>query len=299
MSQYDVLLQGAYFCDLIFTGLPSMPALGTEIFGTGFDILPGGTFNTVLALHRLGIHVGWLADFGSDFFSQYVLTSVRREQIDDRLFSLHDFPVRYITASLSFPQDRAFISYVDPVPGQSLTPLVKRHQPRLVLVPHLGTGPDHLDLCRAAHEVGAIVYMDNQYNEKTLADPEVEAAIRAVDIYSPNESEALRLTGTATVEQALARLADLVPMAVIKRGAQGAAAITNGQIIYKPGLPVDVFETTGAGDCFNAGFIYGHLRGDPLDLCLRYGNICGALSTTARGVMATPTADQVQEMMRR
>ena len=62
----DVMLAGVYFCDLIFTGLPNMPVLGQEIFGTGFDILPGGTFNTAVALHQLGLKVGWLCEFGSE-----------------------------------------------------------------------------------------------------------------------------------------------------------------------------------------------------------------------------------------
>jgi sugar/nucleoside kinase (ribokinase family) len=296
-ERYDVLLQGVYCCDLVFTGLPGLPTLGTEIFGTGFDMLPGGTFNTVLALHRLGVQVGWRADFGNDLFSQYVLASARREGIDDHLFCLHDAPFRSLSVSLSFPQDRAFVSYIDPVPAQSFTSLVTRYQPRLVLCPSLGIGPDHLDLCRTAHDIGAIVYMDSQYNDISLSNPEVEAALRAVDVFSPNESEALRLTGTATVEQALARLAELVSLVVIKRGAQGATAQTGNRVIHSPGLQVEVIETTGAGDCFNAGFIYGYLRGDPLDLSLRYGNICGALSTTTRGVLATPHADQVQTML--
>jgi fructose-1-phosphate kinase PfkB-like protein len=52
---------------------------------------------------------------------------------------------------------------------------------------------------------------------------------------------------------------------------------------------------TGAGECFNAGFLYGHLRGLPLDASLRCGNICGGLSTTARGGVAAPWAAQVEE----
>jgi sugar/nucleoside kinase (ribokinase family) len=298
MSGYDLLIQGVYFCDLIFTGLPCIPTLGTEVFGTGFDALAGGTFNTVLALHRLGIRVGWDCDFGSDLFSQYVLGLVRSEGIDDGLFRVHDHPVQRVSASMSFPHDRAFISFVDPQPEPQLAPIIRQNRPRGVLLPHLDLDDTHAELCRAAHEVGAFVYMDCQYNHSTLDEPAVEAAIRAVDIFSPNESEALRLTGTTTVEEALRRLAALVPMAIIKQGAKGARLQTGDRVIQMPGLTVDVFDTTGAGACFNAGFLYGYLRGEPLETCLRCGNICGALSTTARGVMNTPTQDQVQERLK-
>src|SRR5205085_6102624 len=114
-----------------------------------------------------------------------------------------------------------------------------------------------------------------------------------------NASEALQLTGAATVEAALAQLAELTPLAIVKRGAQGAIAQAGQHMGRAPAIGVDVFDTTGAGDCFNAGFLYGHLRGLPLEDCLRCGNICGGLSTTARGGAAAPSAAQVEEWLRR
>jgi len=89
----------------------------------------------------------------------------------------------------------------------------------------------------------------------------------------------LQLTGAATVEQALARLAELTPLVIVKRGAEGAIAGLDGGVVQVPAIPVEVVDTTGAGDCFNAGFLYGYLRGASLETCLRAGNICGGLST--------------------
>ena len=65
-----------------------------------------------------------------------------------------------------------------------------------------------------------------------------------------------------------------------------------------PALPVEVLDTTGAGDCFNAGFMFSQLRGDPLELSLRYGVICGSLSTTGHGASATPTLAQVESYLK-
>ena len=76
---YDTLIFGEYFCDLIVTGLPELPRLGADLFGTGLGMLAGGSFNTVRALHRLGAQVGWVCDFGNDLFSQFVLSEVRQE----------------------------------------------------------------------------------------------------------------------------------------------------------------------------------------------------------------------------
>jgi sugar/nucleoside kinase (ribokinase family) len=295
---YDVLLTDGYFCDLIFTGLPELPRLGADLFGTGFDMVPGAVFYTALALHRLGVRAGWACDFGDDFASRFVLEAASREGIDDSLFRLHDRPLRRVSVAFSYAHDRGFISYQDPLPNDSPIPLIERHRPRIVLLSHLRYGPDLLALAEATHACGGLVYMDCQARPETLADPDVVAALRAVDIFAPNRDEALHLTGAATAEQALARLADLTPTVIVKCGADGAIAQRGDLVAGAPGIAVPVVDTTGAGDCFNAGFMDGYLRGEPLELCLRRGNICGGLATTARGGGALPTSAQVEERMR-
>jgi sugar/nucleoside kinase (ribokinase family) len=298
MSQrYDVLLTDGYFCDLIFTGLPELPRLGADLFGAGFDMAPGAVFYTALTLHRLGVRAGWACDFGDDFASRFVLDAARREGIDDRLFRLHDRPLRRISVAFSFAHDRGFISYQDPQPDDSPIPLIERHRPRVVLLSHLRYGPELLALAAATHAYGGLVYMDCQARPETLADPDVVAALRAVDIFAPNRDEALHLTGADIAEQALARLAELAPLAVVKCGADGALARRGDEIARAPAIAVAALDTTGAGDCFNAGFLDGYLRGEPLERCLRRGNICGGLSTTARGGGAAPTAAQVEEWL--
>ena len=117
MPRYDVIVVGGYFVDLIFNGLPQFPVLGKEIVGSGFEMLPGGAYNAALAMHRLGLKVGWATDFGDDDFSRFTVERARAEGLDDALFVHHRRPLRRITAALSYPEDRAFITYVDPEPG--------------------------------------------------------------------------------------------------------------------------------------------------------------------------------------
>ena len=296
---YDVLLLGGYFCDLIFTGLPEMPQLGAEVYGSAFDMVPGAAYTTALALRRLELRAGWACDFGDDFFSQFVLDSARRAGMDSSLFRMHAGPVRRVTAALSFPHERAFVSFADELASASPIPLILRHRPRVVLLSGLWYGPQHAEVCAAAHTVGALVYMDCQCSVATLATPGLADSLRCVDIFAPNASEALQLTGAATVETALVQLSTLTPLVIVKCGADGVIAQTGADVARAPGISVDVFDTTGAGDCFNAGFLYGHLRGRPLETSLRCGNICGGLATTARGGAAAPSAAQVEEWLRR
>lgn len=292
-GNYDVLLFDTYFCDLIVTGLPELPRLGADLFGTGMGIEAGGTFNVVRALHRLNVRVGWACDLGNDLFSQFVLSEIRKEGVDTSLLRIHDKPVRVFSLAFSYVNDRGFISYMDRLERVDRTPYIYQHKPRAILMNALETDEAGTALVRAAREVGTTVFLDSQSTDKTLSTPGVVEILGAVDALLINASEALSLTGANNVDEAGGRLSAITPLVVIKRGADGASAYQGDQRLHSPALQVSVVDTTGAGDCFNAGFIAAYLRGEPLEMCLRYGNICGGLSTTAHGTVATPTLEQV------
>src|SRR5215210_4275595 len=124
MNMLDVLLPSAYFCDLVFTGLPDIPKLGDEIFCSGLKVLPGAGFIPAVALTRLGMQVDWACDFGNDFFSRYVLEEAGRQKLSPHLFRMHDQPLQAVTVAYSFAHDRAFLSYIDSLPPIDLTALV-------------------------------------------------------------------------------------------------------------------------------------------------------------------------------
>src|SRR5690349_14044108 len=114
---FDIIIPGHYFCDLIFTGLDHFPALGTEIFGRGVAVTTGGgALNTSIALRRLGVNVGWAGMLGNDFFSQYVDNELQKEGLSDALLTRLDSPLSRVTVALSYPDDRAFVTYADTPP---------------------------------------------------------------------------------------------------------------------------------------------------------------------------------------
>ena len=297
---YDVLLFGDYWYDLIFTGLPRLPELGRELFADGFDALPGGVFINAVALKRMGLRVGWAADFGSDPFSRMVIVAARREGLDDALFQYHDCPYRRVTAVASFPEERAFLSYTDRGPTLS-APLkaLSAHTARVVFIPGLFFGPLFDGGQLFARRRGMKIVMDCQSTTHTLdKEPTLRRALQKVDVFLPNAVEARQLTGAAETHAALRALGDLCPLVVIKDGANGALAIEHGRTIHVPAIPVKVVDTTGAGDSFDAGFIKAWLDGKPIEECLRWGNICGGLSTSARGgATAAPTLEEVEKWL--
>ena len=292
----DVLLPSAYFCDLVFTGLPEIPRLGDEIFSKELKVIPGAGFIPAVALTRLGMRVDWACDFGNDFFSRYVLQEADRQNLSTRLFRIHDQSLQAVTISYSFANDRAFLSYMDPLPAQDLSTLVRQNPARCLLLMSFQSGPEFIESAKRAHTLGSLVFMDGQVSgERRLPDPDVVSSLQHTDIFALNEKEALQFTEERSIEAALDRLAEFAPLVVIKLGSEGALACKNGQVAYAPAIPVDVLDTTGAGDNFDCGFLYGVLHDYSLEDCLRCGNICGSSSTTAQGGWeAALTADQLQ-----
>ena len=280
----DVLLPSAYFCDLVFTGLPDIPRLGDEVFSNGCKVIPGAGFIPAVALTRLGLQVDWACDFGNDFFSRYVLEEARRQNVSPRLFRLHEKSLQAVTVAYSFAHERAFLSYMDPLPRNNLAALVRQNPARCLLLMSFYHGSDFAEIVDASHAQGSLIFMEGQVaGDASLADLKVVEAIRSVDILALNQKESLQLTGEKSVESALQRLTEFTPTVVIKLGADGAIIRSEEKVVHMPGIPTNVVDTTGAGDNFDCGFLYGLLHGYSLEDCLRCGNFCGSRSTTALG----------------
>ncbi|MFC3213465.1 MULTISPECIES: adenosine kinase [Novosphingobium] len=120
----------------------------------------------------------------------------------------------------------------------------------------------------------------------------------AIDLLFCNEHEMATLTGTSSFEDGIAMLSDKVQVLVVTKGAEGAVALTNGERAEVAAQPIDrVIDTTGAGDLFAAGFLYGHVRGKSLQECLQMGSICASEIISHYG--ARPECDLAEYVNRR
>ncbi len=283
--KYDVLAVGSYTADLVFTGMPGMPEMGKEVYSSGFDMLPGEAYNSAVAMHRLGLKVAWAADFGNDLFSRFALEQIRQEGMDETYFVMHDRPLRRLTVSASFPQERAFITYYDPDPAlPAAMKALALISAKLAYVPGFLYGKlfdAGLGLVRLKKMK---VIMDGNCGEEvTLANPVMRKTAQNVDMLLPNAAEARQMSGKSDLPDALLALGELCPLVVVKDGKNGAYACCQGRLYHSPAIAVTPLDTTGAGDCFNAGFIKAWLDGRPLEDCLLWGNVVGGLSTLKRG----------------
>lgn len=284
-TMFDVLVIGNYSLDLVFTGMPAMPALGTEVYARGFEMLPGETYNSAVGMHRLGLKVGWAGDFGNDDFSRFVLQRLAEEGLDSSLFVQHARPLRRISVAASFPEDRAFLTYYDPKPPvPAAIKALAKAQARALFIPGFFSGPLFDTGVKVARLKGMKVVMDgNSGGGVSLSEPGARRAVEQVDVLLPNAREARCLTGLDNLPAALHMLAKICPLVVVKDGPNGAYACQGGEIIHVPGIPVTPVDTTGAGDLFCSGFLKAWLGGLPLRDCLRWGNVVGGLSTLAAG----------------
>jgi sugar/nucleoside kinase (ribokinase family) len=97
-----------------------------------------------------------------------------------------------------------------------------------------------------------------------------------VDICFANETEAQALFGTTPIN-ALNSLSKLCDIAVVKNGVHGSFVKAGGDLYHADIFKVKAIDTTGAGDVYSAGFLYGLLKGYPLDRCARLGAYCASL----------------------
>jgi sugar/nucleoside kinase (ribokinase family) len=302
---YDILLLGNYFFDIIFSGLKEFPALGREVYSSSITSTGGAMYITATALRRLGANVGWPAIFGDDPYSQYVCDLSLKEGIDLSLARFLNEPFRRVTTSMPLHTERAFVTYIDDEPDDLYDFWLDAAQTSDYRHLHVGgiEPPEFITpIFDAARARGATVSMDCQDDPMLKSGCDWRALLSHVDIFMPNAREARLITGLESVEDAARKLGEWVPKVVVKDGANGAWVTTDVGLLHSPGISAgEVVDTTGAGDCFNAGFLFGRIvEGQPDEICAQYGNICGGLSVTGVGGATTaPTFDELTNWMAR
>jgi sugar/nucleoside kinase (ribokinase family) len=278
----DVFLSGLLFLDIVFTGLDSPPAAGTEVWAKGVGSGPGGIANFAVALRRLGLSTSLATGFGADVPGDLCRRVLEAEGVDlsrSRRFEGWSTPV---TVALPYDGDRALVTHGEPSPMRQ-DELVGEPPPSRAVLVHLA--PDSGRWVARSQELGSRVFADVGWDPSQRWLPELLEQLSSCHAFLPNADEAMGYTRTDTPAEALSRLADLVPLAVVTLGRDGAIAVdgTTGETASAPGLTVDVVDATGAGDVFGAGLAAATLAGWPLAERLRFAVLTSALSLQRPG----------------
>jgi sugar/nucleoside kinase (ribokinase family) len=297
---FDLLVAGHPSIDLMFSNLHEWPQLGKDIDADGLGVCAGTSFNTPAAANRLGLRVGYIALVGSDVWSRMVEHEFAVERLPTDFLRVVDRPMPFVSAALNFEHDRGFVTYEGATEAddeeirrlalEAVSTTAARHV-------HAYAGEEPSELTALARERGMTVSLDAWDGEWWDEPIELDVLLEHADVVFANEPEALAMTAEPDVERALERMAELCPCVVIKRGAGGAMGAAEGTVRRAGAEPAEVVDATGAGDCFNAGFLYGWLAGLPLEQNLTLGNICGAGAVGAfGGYRGCPREDELRRI---
>jgi sugar/nucleoside kinase (ribokinase family) len=279
----DVLLTGLLFYDLVLTGLDKPPTPGEEIWTRGMGCGPGGIANLAVAAARYGLGTSLATVFGDDFYGAYcheVLAG--QEGIDLSLSRTAPGWNTPVTVSLAQGHDRALVTHGQE-PPYAQDDLMQTAPAARAAVVHIGAEPQ--EWIGKAAAAGTRIFADVGWDPTERWSADVLEQLSLCHAFLPNEAEAMGYTRAATPAEALDRLAELVPVAVITRGREGVIAVdqTTGEHAEAAALDIEVLDATGAGDVFGASFVAATLEGWPLADRLRFAVLAAGLSVQRHG----------------
>jgi len=289
MSKFDVLVAGEINPDLILTG-DVRPEFGQVEKLVDSATLTIGSSSAIFACGaaRLGLKVGFIGVCGQDVFGRFMLDEMSKRDVDIGNVIVRPDGSTGMSIILNQASDRAILTHLGLMPELRASDVSDallgdaRHLHVASYFLQTNLQPELPELFQRAHSFGLTTSLDTNYDpsEQWLG---FEELLSVTDVFLPNQTEALSITKSSDVETAAKVLGRKAKVVTIKLGANGALACQKDSIARSSSIPVDVVDTVGAGDSFDAGFLYGYLNGWTNEKSLRLACICGALSTQQAG----------------
>ncbi|HVK24450.1 MAG TPA: sugar kinase [Actinokineospora sp.] len=262
----------------------------------------GAEATVAVGLARLGHRTGWFGRFGDDQFGHAGVDVLRGEGVDvSRVAHDPDAPtgllvrdahaVRRISVQYHRAGSAASRMTADDIDADYLASARILHVTGITPALSPGCLDAVAEAMRVAREEGVVVSFDPNYRRRLWSTDEAANVLRPlidyVDLVFTGPDEAQLLTGEHHPDVAARALIHRgARLVVVKNGAQGAWATDGEREWTAPALPAAVVDPVGAGDAFNAGFLSGWLRDEPVESSLRRGAACGALSVQTLGDLA-------------
>lgn len=290
MSKFDVTIAGELNLDLILYGLPETLLPERELLAENM-MLTLGSSSAIVAhnLAALGSRVGFVSCIGGDSFGDIALQRLSASGVHVERVVRNSTAQTGLTVILQHGNWRNILTY----PGTifDLKPehldfeylSSSRHFHFSSFYLQRGLRPHVTNLFRQLKQHGITISLDPNDDPDDEWKRDIEEALHYVDIFLPNAREAKKIAGTQNIDDAVSKLAAMVPTVIVKLGAEGAMAQRGSDRFVSPAAAVEIVDPVGAGDSFDAGFLHQFLHGGDLQSCLKAGNIAAALSTTRAG----------------
>jgi len=311
--KFDILVSGEINPDLILSG-DVTPEFGQVEKLVDSATLAIGSSSAIFACGaaRLGLRVAFIGVCGDDVFGRFMLDEMSRRNVDVRNVIVRSDGQTGLSVILNNGSDRAILTHsgliaelrASDIPDDLLRQSRHLHVASYFL--QIKLQPDLPSLFHRVHSLGLTTSLDTNYDpsEQWLGFDEL---LSVTDIFLPNQTEALSITKSSDVESTARQLSTRAKLVAVKLGADGALAYSSSllpkgeglgmrEIVHAKSIPVNVIDTVGAGDSFDAGFMYGYLNNWKLEKSLRLACVCGALSTQqAGGTSGQPTLEEAMK----
>lgn len=289
-----IIVVGSSAMDLVVIS-SKRPGAGETVLGDSFKTVPGGKgANQAVAAARLGAEVKMVGRVGDDHFAQQILNN----------FNNNGVSIDYVEPVTHMETGTAHIVLAE---GDNSIVVVKAANNEVT--------PQYIDQSRNAFNGADLVMIQLEIPEETVVH--VSRVCRELDIplllnpaparpleaevienaayITPNEHEAKLLFSNMSISEALRRYPNKL---FITEGSQGVRYFDGEQEVLVPSYKVDVVDTTGAGDTFNAAFAVALAEGRPIYESVRFANRAASLSVTKFGAQGgMPMRDEVEAQM--
>jgi sugar/nucleoside kinase (ribokinase family) len=290
VPRFDVTIAGELNMDLILYGLPQELAPERELLASDM-MLTLGSSSAIVAhnLASLGCRVGLTSCVGADEFGKMALGRLQASGVDVSTVRRLEGSKTGLTAILQHGAWRNILTYAGTIFDLKPEHLdfeylaSSRHFHLSSYFLQRGLQSHIPQLLKDLKEAGLTISLDTNDDPEDEWASGIDKVLGLVDVFLPNAREAKRIARSENLEDAVSRLADQVPLVVVKLGADGAWACRGSERVTVKALELDVVDPVGAGDSFDAGFLSEFVRGSELAACLEGGNRAGALCTTRAG----------------
>ncbi len=267
------------------------------------------------AVARLGVNCGFIGTVGEDDFGRLIVERLERDGVDTTYIrSLSDYTTGVAFVTYFSDGSRKFIYHLSKAASGKIDKdqVDSDYLSKVKYLHLMGSSLSINEECRKAcyeavrivKEAGGKISFDPNLRPELLGIEKIreisEPILSSCEVVLPSGEEAKMLAGTKDAEDACQKLLEYGPETVaLKRGEKGSWIFTAKDKIEVASFPVKEIDPTGAGDCFDAGFVVGLLREWPLEKVARFANAVGALAVTKKGPMeGAPTLEEVERMVR-
>jgi sugar/nucleoside kinase (ribokinase family) len=304
--QFDIVVAGELNADLVLSG-DVTPQFGQveKLIDDASLVLGSSSAIFACGAARLGLRVAFIGKVGDDALGRFCIEQLQKRNVNTTGVIVQPDLKTGLSVIFNKTSDRAILTYSGSIRELRMSD-IDMQLVRSARHLHIGSYYmlDHLRadvpaLFDAAHTAGLTISIDTNYDPTEQWQGGIQDALRKVDVFLPNDTELTQIAKANDVDAALKAVSTVVPLTAVKLGKAGAKAQRGGDVFTAGSISVDVVDTVGAGDSFDAGFIYGYLAGWEVAKSLRMGCVCGALSTrSAGGTAAQATLDEAMAFVR-